>query len=217
MTPTLALLLSAAYDGALAPAHRADLDRSGLTDATTRAHFIRAVPPALVAPLLGFDVPDLESACLFPFRSPAGGFMDHVFVKRFPPGRDRRGHALKYLTRRDATPRLYFTTPHLAAVCESDQPVWLVEGLKQTLAVAQAGLPAVGFCGIEGWHSAGRLDLCPDFAAIPLRGRLVEVLPDGDWQTNPNIERGVHRLGTALSLAGAKPRLRVLPRTLESA
>jgi hypothetical protein len=216
VNPALALLISNVYDGALAPEHRADLEQSGLTDATIRAHFIRSVPPAMIDPLLGFAAPDIRSALLFPFRSPAGGFMDHVFMKRCPPGRDRRGHTVKYLTRKGAGPRLYFTQPHRAAVCESDAPLWLVEGLKQSLAVAQLGLPTVGFCGVENWHPKGTSDLCPDFDAIPLKGRIVELLPDGDFSTNPDVERGVRRLGQALVARGARPRVVLLPTQLES-
>jgi Domain of unknown function (DUF3854) len=216
MNPALALLVSRVYDGALAPEHRADLEKSGLTPETIEGHYIRSVPPAMIDTLLGFDVAEIRSALLFPFRSPAGGFMDHVFVKRFPAGRDRHGHTVKYLTRRGAWPRLYFTQPHRATVCDSDRPVWLVEGLKQSLAVAQLGLPTVGFMGIEGWHVAGTTDLCSDFDHLPLRGRIVELVPDGDWQTNRDVERGVRRLGTALCARGARPRIVVLPDRLEA-
>jgi hypothetical protein len=48
MNATLALLLSPLYSGALAPAHRADLDKSGLTLATIYAHAIRAVPAGMI-------------------------------------------------------------------------------------------------------------------------------------------------------------------------
>jgi len=216
MNSALAILVSNLLPGDLAPEHRADLDRSGITDATIGAHFIRSVPPTMIDPLLGFDVPDIHTALLFPFRSAAGGFMDHVFLKRFPPGRDRYGHTVKYLTRKGATPRLYFTQPHRAAVCESNAPLWLVEGLKQSLAVAQLGLPTVGFCGVEGWHIKGSTDLLPDFDTIPLEGRIVELLPDGDFSTNPNVERGVRRLGQALIARGARPRVVMLPTHLES-
>jgi hypothetical protein len=212
----LALLLSTLYDGALAPEHRDNLEQSGLTPATIHGHFIRAVPPAMVTRLLGFDVPNLSSALLFPFRAPAGGFMDHVFMKRFPTGQDRHGHTVKYLTRKGATPRLYFTQPHLATICESDAPIWLVEGIKQSLAVAQTGLPTVGFMGIENWHAAGTTTLCPDFEAISLRDRIVELVPDGDWQTNPAVERGIRRLAAALGARGARPRIVVLPTRLEA-
>jgi Domain of unknown function (DUF3854) len=216
MNATLALLLSNLFPGDLEPEHRADLEKSGLTDATIQAHFIRSIPPMMIDALLGFAAPEIRSALLYPFRTPAGGFADHVFLKRFPPGRDRRGHTVKYLTRKGATPRLYFTQPHREAACNTDRPIWLVEGLKQSLALAQLGdLVTVGFCGIEGWHVKGSTELLPDFDAIPLRGRIVEILPDSDFQTNADVERGVRRFGAALAARGARPRIRLLPTSVE--
>jgi hypothetical protein len=215
MNPTLEYLLAARYD-ALDPVHLDNLRASGLTDATIGAHFIRTVPRLAIRDLLGFGLPEGATALLFPFRSPEGGFLDHVFVKRFPSGQDAKGHTIKYLTRRGAPTRLYFTAPHLRAICQGDAPLWLVEGVKQSLAVAQEGLPAVGFMGVENWHPAGRpLELCEDFKAIPLKGRIVEVLPDGDYDTNPNVRLAVDRLGNALLFAGAKARRRILPQSLE--
>jgi hypothetical protein len=96
-------------------------------------------------------------------------------------------------------------------VCRTDRPFWCVEGVKKCLAVAQLGLPAVGFEGIEGWHAKGSRDLLPDFERVPLRGRVVELLPDGDWRTNPHVRRGVERFAEALATRGARPRLVVLP------
>jgi hypothetical protein len=62
MNPALASLLSALCDGALAPAHRADLAASALTPETIRAYAIRSVPPEreprkkrVVAPSTGHD------------------------------------------------------------------------------------------------------------------------------------------------------------------
>jgi hypothetical protein len=79
------------------------------------------------------------------------------------------------------------------------------------LAVAQLGLLAVGLAGVEAWHRRGSLDLLPDFRAIRLQGRRVELLPDGDVTTNLNVRRGVERLAAALAIAGARPRLATLP------
>ncbi len=215
--PTLALLLSCLCDGALAPEHRADLAKSGLTDETIRAHFIRSVPPTMLPKLLGFDVPVVRSALLFPFRSPTGGFTDHVRVKVFPPLISETGHTTKYLGPKGVPPRLYFCVPSLARVLKGDEPVWLVEGVKKALSVAQLSLPAVGFEGIEGWHVRGSRELLPDFDVIPVSGRVIELLPDGDWQTNICVERGVRRLATALRLRGARPRIVVLPNHLRVA
>jgi Domain of unknown function (DUF3854) len=215
VSPALARLLEPMYDDLLAPAHRDDLRRSGLTEETIRAHFIRSVPPAMVRGLLGVDPDGLVSALAFPFRSQAGGFMDHVAVKVFPALLDDRGHKVKYLQPKGAPPRLYFTTAARGAL-DSAAPLWLVEGLKQSLAVAQLGLPAVGFCGIEGWHRRGSRELLSDFDALALRGRIVELVPDGDWQTNNNVRRGVLGLCDALLFRGARPRIVVLPDHLEA-
>lgn len=215
MNPALALLLSRYYDGALHPEHRADLEKSGLTEATIHGHYIRSVPPAMIHCLLGFDPPGVRSALLFPFRSPAGGFMNHISMKVFPPLTDAKGHTIKYLQPKGSPPRLYFTLPSLQAL-EDDHPLWLVEGVKKSLAVAQTGLPAVGVCGIEGWHRSGPRDLIADFDAILLTGRIVELLPDGDVQTNPLVRQGVEQLALALRRRGARPRLVLLPRELST-
>ena len=211
MNRTLEYVLSRLYDGALAPEHRADLYKSGLTDETIGRQFIRSLPPAMVSPLLGRDRPDICSALLFPFRSPAGGLMDHVRVKIFPSLTDYDGHHVKYLQPKGSTPRLYFVAACLPEVLEGEAPLWLVEGEKKSLAVAQLGLPAVGFCGVEGWHVRGERGLLADFDAIRLGNRIVELLPDGDYSSNPHVKRAVQRLGAALVAKGARPRVVLLP------
>ena len=97
---------------------------------------------------------------------------------------------------------------------DGDDAVWLVEGAKKALALAQLELPAVGFEGIEGWHAKGTTALLPDFNLISLSGRVVELVPDGDVQTNPDVRRGAERLAAALATRGARPRLIALPRRL---
>lgn len=205
------LLLSPIYTGSLAPEHLADLRKSGLTDETIQLHRIRSVPPAMIARLLGFDIPIIRSAMIIPFPDPAGGFMDHMRMKVFPPFRDKRGNTTRYLQPRRSGVRLFFSLLTLQEVLHGDAPLWLVEGEKKALAVAQLGLPAIGFCGIEGWHLAGSRDLLSDFDRLPLRGRIVELVPDGDWWANPNVRRGAEGFALALSARGARPRLVVLP------
>jgi len=214
MNPHLELLLSRAYDGNLAPEHRADLERSGLTLATIQAQYIRSVPPALIGRLLGFEVPGVRSALLFPFRSPSGGFMDHIRIKVFPPLADAAWHTIKYLQRKDSAPRVYFVASCLQPVLTGLEPLWLVEGEKKAAAVAQLGLPAAGFCGVEGWHLSGERRLLPDFAPIRLTDRVVELVPDGDYQTNRDVKRAIQRFGTALAMRGARPRVVLLPSEL---
>lgn len=67
---------------------------------------------------------------------------------------------------------------------------------------------------MEGWHHRGDDRLLADFDAIRLRGRTVEVLPDGDYQTNPDVKRAIQRFGYALDARGAQPRVVLLPSEL---
>ena len=230
MNPHLGFLLSTAFDGAIAPVHREDLEKSGLGKDMIQSQHIRSVPPDMIRRLLGLDIAAIKSALLFPFASPDGGFMDHVRVKVFPTilkvtraGKTRwitaeeqtpedvKLETVRYLQPNDSAPRLYFIRRCLREVIDGDAPVWLVEGEKKSIAVAQRGLPTVGFCGVEGWHAKGERGLIDDFSALRLHGRIVEVLPDGDYRTNPNVQRAIQRLGAALTAWGARPRVVLLP------
>jgi len=135
VNPHLDLLLSVVYDGALAPAHRADLEKSGLTSATIAAQGIRSVPPALFTPLLGFDPSGIQSALLFPYPDPAGGWFDHVRVKVFPPLETRRG-TIKYLQPRRSGVRIFFPVGSKAAL-RAAGTLLIVEGEKKALDYAQ--------------------------------------------------------------------------------
>jgi hypothetical protein len=214
MNPHVELLFSRVYDGALARVHLDDLRKSGLTDDTIAANLIRSVPPAMIGRLLGFDMPAVRSALLFPFRSPDRGFMNHVRMKVFPSLTDASGHTIKYLQPRGSCPRLYFVSACLREVLEGESPLWFVEGEKKALAVAQLGLPAVGICGVQGWRRPGGEELLEDFDAIPLTGRVVEILPDADFQTNPHVERAIRQFARALRARRAKPGVRLLPHEL---
>ncbi len=203
MNATLARLLSPVHDGDLAPAHRADLERSGILDGTIRAQAIRSVPPAMIDPLLGFPAPQVTSAYLLPFPDPRGGWMDHVRLKIFPSHTARQGGRVKYLQPRGSGVRCYFPLGTLAAVRHADAPLYLVEGEKKALAVAQTGLPTIGICGIEGWHLGGVRALHPDLDDVGLAGRVISVIPDSDYRTNPAVARAVHGLADACAARGA--------------
>jgi hypothetical protein len=208
--PHLDLLLSALYDRLLHPDHRADLRKSGLTDETIAAQKIRTIPPHMIDPLLGFETPKVVSAYLIPFPDPRGGWMDHVRMKIFPTLTTREG-AIKYLQPKRSGVRIYFPLATLDAVLHSSAPLYVCEGEKKALAVAQLGCPVIGICGVEGWHLAGSRALHPDLDDVGLEGRLVDLLPDGDWKTNPDVNRAVMRLAEAFERRRATARLVVLP------
>jgi hypothetical protein len=227
----LEFLLSSVYDGmSLHPEHLADLRKSGLTDETIATHRIRSVPPDMIRPLLGFEPPGVEHAYVIPFHDPAGGVFDYVKLKVFGSASngDVRGDQIeesrdgwrynggqrKYLVRHRAAPRLFFTIPTIPQVLDSAEPLWCVEGMKKALAVAQLGLPAIGIESAWSWHEKGSRALLPDFLRIPLRGRVVEVLPDSDAATNPAIGHAMRQLADALRSIGARPRLVRLPEAI---
>jgi len=212
----LAMLLSPIHgDGALAPAHRRDLENSGITERSWISQGIRAVPPSAGDRLLGFQIPAaVTSLMLIPYPDPAGGYFDAFQVKLFPALADGDGHKVKYLQPWGSAPHLYFVREALAAVMDASRPLFLVEGAKKAIAAAQLGLPAVGFNGIQGWHVRGSRELLDDFDHIPLEGREVKILPDGDVRTNPDVERGAARLAEALEARGAHVRVVLLPTVL---
>jgi len=191
--------------------HLDDLRRSGLSDATIRRHRFRSVSRSQLKTLLGFSVERVESAMLIPFPHPAGGFMAHIRLKIFPPLKDAAGHTIKYLQPKGSPLRLFFPLATMAEALQGDAPLWLLEGEKKSLSVAQLGLPTIGFCGIQAWHAAGSRELLPDFDRIKLANRVVELVPDGDVQTNQHVRRGAEGLALALARRGAKPRLVLLP------
>jgi hypothetical protein len=196
---------------ALDPEHLADLRRSGLSDETIQRQGIRSLWQGAVQDRLGFSPPGVRSGMLIPFADPVGGFMDHTRVKVFPPVKDWRGNSIKYLQPKGSGVRLFFPLATIEEVVRGMVPLWLVEGEKEALAVAQLGLPAVGFCGIEGWHIRGSQMLIPDFDHLRLPGRIVELVPDENWRINPHAERGAFHFAVALEGRGARVKLRVLP------
>jgi hypothetical protein len=221
-------------DAPLHPAHRADLHASNLTDAIIRVQDFRSIPPDMPAPLLGRRAADVLHGYVLPFadarRTLEAGravWTDHVKAKvwrdesadtvradevevQADPWSYNRGR-LKYISRRGAPPALYFPLATLAAVLEGDAPLWLVEGEKKSLSAAQLGLASVGLESAWGWHEKGSRELLPDFDAIPLRGRVVELVPDSDVRENALIASSMRKLADALRARGAKPRLVRVP------
>jgi Domain of unknown function (DUF3854) len=208
----LDFLLSAIYDSTRVghPAHLADLRKSGLTDETLRRQKITDVPPSMIDVLLGFATPKVMTAYVIPFADPRGGWLDHVRMKVFPSITTEHG-MIKYLQPRRSGVRIYFPLVTLDAVLRSAEPLYIVEGEKKALSVAQLGLPAIGICGIEGWHLAGARDLHPDLDDVGLINRLVNVIPDGDVRVNAAIQHAVTRLGQALRARGANARMVLVP------
>jgi hypothetical protein len=213
-------LMSVVFDHPdnLEPVHLADLRKSGLWDTTIRAQRFRSVPPDTFSSLLGYRVPDaVVSMLLIPYYELSGKLMPHVRVRVFPPISDGDdGHTVKYLQPRASGTRVFFPLSAFEAIRDSAQPLILAEGEKKALAIAQTGRAVVGIAGIDSWRARGTARLLPDFDAIPLHGRTVEILPDSDFRTNRAVEAAVGALATALAVHGARARVILLPDAVPS-
>jgi hypothetical protein len=201
----------------LHPEHLADLKKSGLSPAMLLEQKVRTIPPSMIGKLLGFDPPGVRHAYLIPFADPYGRWMDHVRARVFRAFYDPEARHAKYLQPRDSGVRLFYPLATLDSVLHSDAPLFAVEGEKKALSVAQLGRPTIGICGIEGWHARGERTLHADFTPIPLAGRVVEIVPDGDVRTNSAVERATARFAAALEARGARVRIIVLPLSAEAA
>ncbi|MDT0387913.1 AAA family ATPase [Streptomyces dubilierae] len=91
-------------------------------------------------------------------------------------------------------------------------PLVMTEGTKQYLAVVSAvqgkRVFPVGMSGIRNWQwKPGGNDTpsvpLPDWGWIPLKGRTVYVIPDGDYATNPDVQTATDALMDALRGMGA--------------
>jgi hypothetical protein len=215
INPHLTCLMSPIYSGTLAPAHLADLRKSTLTPDTIREQGIRSVSPSMMQHLLGFNPQKVTSAYLLPFPDPSGGWMDHIRLKIFPTLTGADGHTVKYLQPKGSGVRLYFNLMSLNAVLGGETDLWIVEGEKKSLAVAQLGLATIGLCGVEGWHHGGSQRLLEDFDLIPMGRRQIYLLPDGDILGNDHVLRATKQLGSALEQRGATVQVKFLPDRVE--
>jgi hypothetical protein len=191
----------------LSPEHRADLLKSGLTDETMAAANIHSIPPCDIPKILGKHLADkVESLLAFPY--PGNGFIRY---KLFPPVRDKDGHDVKYYQAPGSGVHLYFPPGVEDFVINPSIPLNLGEGEKKALKGSQEGIPVVGMGGINNYKNKDSEDLIPDFNNIPLNGREVNILPDGDYHRNKDVERAVLKLATLLKQRGATPFLISLP------
>ncbi len=190
----------------LMPEHLADLQKSGLSEATIAASGVHSVPPA---ELKACHIPGVAHALAFPYWRLDGTDSDCLRWKLFYT--DARGDKPKYWQPKGSDPQPYF--PPLLdwhrLASDPTQPLLLTEGEKKALAACQAGLACVGLAGVWNWRAtldSGERLLLPGLAHITWTGRSVELVPDSDvWR--PEKARalmGFYALGCALQARGAR-------------
>jgi hypothetical protein len=169
-----------------------DLDNlraSGLTNSTILANALRTEGNALV----------------FPYRHLDNNVNSFCRRRLHQPLIDEDGKQIRYLQQKDTPQRAYFPVGCPDKLCDGQSDIFITEGEKKALALAQLGLAAVGIGGIWNGFKKGTTDLIDDLAEIPWTDRLVYIVFDWDEKetTRRNSEAARSRLARVLKTAGA--------------
>lgn len=191
----------------LHPAHLADLQQSGLTDETIRAAGIYTVTPGDIGKKVGGNDGSIVSMIAFPYPRCEGHERFKCFYEEGKGGP-------KYRQKKDTPNRLYLPpTVNL----EGDFPLMVAEGEKKTLALNQAGIPAVGIGGVWNWCQKGEgyrkpkeSRPIPDLDLVNWR-RPVTIIFDSDGHDNPRVRLAAFRLAREFSRRGAAVSILFLP------
>lgn len=186
------------------PDHRDDLYKSGITDETIGAAGIFSVPPDKIKKALGWNAP-VTSLLAFPYGN---GFTRY---KLFPPLINKEGRAQKYSQQKGSGLHLYLPPKFdIGADC-----LRITEGEKKALKGSQEGLNVSALGGIWNFGAkdadSGLTRLIDDLKALHLKGKLLEIIPDGDFQLKEPVAHAVYRFGTLLEVEGAAVRIVALP------
>ncbi|MDP3703932.1 MAG: DUF3854 domain-containing protein, partial [Candidatus Omnitrophota bacterium] len=184
----------------LHPDHVADLRKSGLTDETIAAMGVYSVPPTDIPHVLGWNPEQVQSALAFPYPG-TGGF---VRLKVFPPYKDKRGHAVKYLQAKKTPPHLYVLPAVEAILTNSAAPLVVAEGEKKTAAMIQAGVMAIGVGGVWSWVESKTHAVIPALDRITWVEREVTLFFDSDTWHRLELLNAVYALGKELEERGAR-------------
>jgi hypothetical protein len=165
-----------------------NLRASGLTDATIVANGLQTVADCLE----------------FPYRNLDGSMNGFARLRPHQP-RMIDGKVAKYIQPNGSPLRAYFPAGSTDKLRDGETPVFITEGEKKALALAQLGLAAVGIGGIWCGCNKSSTDLIDDLAAIPWKDRAVYVVFDYDEKatTRRASETARTRLARALKAAGA--------------
>lgn len=190
----------------LLPEHRADLQKSGLSEETIAACGLHSVRPA---DLKACRIPDVVSALAFPYYSLNGTPLDFQRWKLFYG--DEISDKPKYWQPKGSDP-----LPYLPPLCawqglasDPTKPLLITEGEKKALAACQAGLPCIGIAGVWNWRTkldTGERLTLPGLDQFIWKGRTVELVPDSDaWrpEKEADILRGFYALAMELKDRGA--------------
>ena len=190
--------------GALAPEHRADLDKSGLTDATIALMKVSAIPPDEIK-LCG-----VSSAYVLPYFNLDGSVNCFQRMKLLPPVKTDHG-TMRYWQPPNTSPHLYLPPllgwQKVARYVSTE--LTIAEGEKKAAAACQHGLITAAVGGVWNWTSTldnGDKLTLPMLDEFQWTNRSVLLCPDSDaWQDGKGIQilMGFFALAKELQQRGA--------------
>ncbi|TSA08383.1 MAG: DUF3854 domain-containing protein [Deltaproteobacteria bacterium] len=191
----------------LHPDHLEDLRQSGLSDETIRAAGIYTITPGDIGKKLGGNDYGILTLLAFPYPGCEGH-------ERFKCWYQEGKGGPKYRQKKDSLNRLYLPpTVDLAG----DSFLTICEGEKKTMALNQAGIPAVGIGGVWNWCQKGEGYKKPkESRPIPDLDlvnwcRPVTIIFDSDGHDNHMVRLAAFRLARELSRRGAAVSILFLP------
>jgi hypothetical protein len=203
------------------PQHRADLERSGLSeDQITACGFYSLTDPKRVAELLRWrrPAPQLGPCLAIPFHG-VDGANGYVRLKPDTPRKGKKdGKPVKYESPLGLPNQLYIPPGTRSALASTDAPLVITEGEKKAAKADQESFPCLGLVGVYGWqkkrakHKADApRELIDDLAGIPWEGRTVYLCYDSDLATKPEVRWAEWHLAQALAEMSATVKVIRLP------
>jgi hypothetical protein len=194
--------------------HLAELRNSGLSDDTIESSGVYSeYATGRIGSIIGWSPPiTYVPALVFPFTDSTGSPTGFARIKPAKPRRNAEGKPVKYEQPQGEFARAYFTHQAIEALPSPENRIYITEGEKKALSMAEHIGPTIGLCGVWNWQ-AKRTEgqdrqLIPDLAAINWAGREVVVVFDCDEELKPNVELAQIELCRVLERHGAKTLIR---------
>ncbi len=166
---------------------------------TTAASVLLNVKPATVKPAMH------EGALVIPLRRLGDDTPYAHVIRPDLPVTDSKGKTRKYLYPSGMTNIFDVLPRHRDNLGNPARPAWFTEGAKKGDALTTAfgdSIAAISLNGVYGWRATnedGGKVASPDMQHIALNGRDVIICPDGDYKTNPNVQKAVNAFARLLA------------------
>lgn len=182
-----------------------DLKKSGILAETITLACIKEISPEQFQQESGYKIP-CDSVYQIPYKDCQG----NTILKRWRifPGVKNNGKTTKYLHPKGKPAIPYISMSAWAVKSKVSIPLWLTEGEKKALKLAQHGEPAIAFSGVWNFKASDKRneedqDLWSVLKDFGWKGRIVYLAFDADLWTNPQVRMALYELSLRLYAKGA--------------